>query len=168
MGSETHNAMASNIFYQIKGRKSWVFFPPSQTPYLKPALNANPFASQTHTIAQNPVDEISPWVSKLERYEAVLEPGDILFNPSWWWHSVYNLGSKDDLVIGCPVRYQQPQSSLANSPFLTLFMLSWVKLAKGGPEAFARDFSTVDESGRDGFERMIVGNRATSGNRVTK
>merc|ERR1712232_133434 len=151
-GSEAHNAMASNIFYQIQGRKSWVFFPLSQTPYLKPALNANPFASQTHTIAQHPVSEISPWVGKLERYTTILEPGDILFNPSWWWHSVFNLGGKDDLVIGCPVRYQQPKSSLANSPFLTLFLASWVRVSKGGAEVFMKDFQNVGSDGRDGFE----------------
>lgn len=167
-GSEIHNAITANVFYQIQGRKSWVFFPVSQTPYLKPVFNPNPFALQTNTIAQNPVDGVSPWVKKLERYEAVLNPGDILFNPSWYWHSVYNLGSEDDLVIGVPVRYEQPKVAVANSPFFTLFLASWIRLSKGGREAFLKDFKNIGNDGRDGFERMLVGNRATTGNAVGK
>lgn len=157
-GSETHGAMASNIFYQVAGRKSWMFFPPSQTPYLKAQMNAAPYAHITDTVAQTVKKGISPWVSKLDRYQAILEPGDMLFNPSWWWHSVYNLGGPDDLVAGCPVRYTQPKSSLANSPFFTLFLGAWIKLSPAAEHL--KTFQDVDEDGRVGFEKQLASQRA--------
>ena len=139
-----------------------MFFPPSQTAYIKPEMLPSPYAYITDTVAQNEKKGISPWVRKLERYQAVLEPGDMLFNPSWWWHSVYNLGGKDELVVGCPVRYKQPKSSLVNSPFNTLFLAAWVKLAS--PE-IAKTFQELDSDGRVGFEKTLASQRV---GRLTK
>ena len=35
--------------------------------------------------------------ANLPRLEVILEPGDVLFNAPWWWHTVENL---DDLTVG--------------------------------------------------------------------
>lgn len=55
---------------------------------------------------------MSPWMSKLERYTTVLNPGDVLINPPWFWHGIINLGDRKDkkLVIGAPSRYGQGHS----------------------------------------------------------
>ena len=76
----------------IVGSKKWWFIPPSQTPYLKPSINVNGFSAHTHTLVGKNGESASPWMEKLERYTAVLNPGDVLINPPWFWHGILNLG----------------------------------------------------------------------------
>lgn len=83
MGSDIHCAVGINIFRQIVGRKKWWFIPPSQTAFLKPSLNVRGISSHTRTLVGKEGGEPSPWMTKLERYTAVLDPGDVLFNPPW-------------------------------------------------------------------------------------
>jgi hypothetical protein len=35
-------------------------------------------------------------------YTSVLEPGDVLFNPPWWWHSIKNITPK---TVGIATRW---------------------------------------------------------------
>jgi hypothetical protein len=98
-------------FRQIVGRKKWWFIPPSETPYLKPSWNVNGFSAHTLTKIGKNDEPASPWLSKLVRYTTVLNPGDVLFNPPWYWHGIHNLdpmtNTASDLVIGSPVRYSR-------------------------------------------------------------
>jgi ribosomal protein L16 Arg81 hydroxylase len=48
------------------------------------------------------MDEDFPLWRYCPRYETVLEPGDVLFNPSWWWHRIMNESSP---TIGCATRW---------------------------------------------------------------
>eukprot|EP01038_Epipyxis_sp_PR26KG_P014313 gene14313-19197_t len=110
MGSDIHCAIGINIFRQITGRKKWWFIPPSQTVYLKPSINVNGFSAHTLTLVGKGGVTPSPWLNKLERYTAILSPGDVLFNPPWFWHGILNLVETEDinasgLVIGAPTRY---------------------------------------------------------------
>jgi hypothetical protein len=123
MGSDVHSALGCNLFHQVVGRKKWWVFPPSQAPYLLPSLNKNGLSIYTMTrLGSGKANtQPSPWLSKLERYTAVLEPGDILFDAPWFWHGVENLGSQDDFVIGVASRYMTPlfSSSFKNNWLLT-------------------------------------------------
>jgi hypothetical protein len=94
------------------GRKKWWFIPPSQTAYLMPSINVNGFSAHTKTLVGKQGAEMSPWMKKLERYSTILNPGDVLINPPWFWHGILNLGDKNDksLVIGAPSRYGQGHS----------------------------------------------------------
>lgn len=93
----------------ISGQKKWWFFPPSQTPYLKPSINVNGFSAHTRTYVGKKDMPLSPWLNKLERYTTIVNPGDVLVNPPWFWHAIINQGDYDshDLIIGCPSRYGQ-------------------------------------------------------------
>jgi hypothetical protein len=77
-----------------------------------PSINVNGFSSHTKTLVGKQGAIMSPWMSKLERYSTVLNPGDVLINPPWFWHGIINLGEKNDksLVIGAPSRYGQGHS----------------------------------------------------------
>jgi hypothetical protein len=112
MGSDIHSAMGINVFRQIVGQKKWWFIPPHQTAYLKPSINVNGFSSHTHTLVGKEKDSPSPWFNKIERYTAVLNPGDVLINPPWFWHGIINLGNREnnDLIVGAPSRYSQGHS----------------------------------------------------------
>ena len=78
-------------FRQMTGTKKWWFIPPSQTPYLIPSINVNGFSAHTHTLVGKSGEKMSHWMSKLERYTATLEPGDVLINPPWFWHVILSL-----------------------------------------------------------------------------
>lgn len=140
MGSDIHSAMGVNIFRQMVGSKKWWFIPPSQTPFLKPSMNVNGFSAHTHTMVGKSGEQESPWMKKIERYTAVLQPGDVLINPPWFWHGIVNQGeSADSLVVGVPTRYSGPASIKAafmSNPFMTLFAGAVIYIKYGGPEQF--------------------------------
>lgn len=112
MGSDVHSAVGCNLFRMITGRKKWWLIPPSQTPYVRPALNPNGFSAHTLTKVGKELGGVpSDYMEKLERYTVVLNPGDVLLNPAWFWHGIKNLGEDpDELVIGVPTRYKVPYS----------------------------------------------------------
>lgn len=153
MGSDIHSAIGVNIFRQMVGRKKWWFIPPSQTPYLKPSINVNGFSAHTHTRVGMNGGEESPWMKKIERYTAVLDPGDVLINPPWFWHGILNLGEeKDSLVVGVPTRYGGSQSIIAafkSNPFMTVFAMGVILIKYG------RDFKAQG----DVLEDKINANR---------
>lgn len=186
MGSDIHSAIGVNIFRQVSGRKKWWFIPPSQIGYLHASINANGFSAHTHTMVGKFDTDPSPWMNKLERYTAgkylsihiiyhgqfsfsvnmfrsfffaVLEPGDILINPPFFWHGILNLGSDpDELVIGVPTRYSGPRGVLAalrSDPVLTVVAAATM-LVKGDFIAKFRNPSTA-------FQNAIAGNRAARG-----
>lgn len=108
MGSDVHSAVGCNMFRMITGRKKWWLIPPSQTPYIRPALNKNGFSAHTLTkVGKEDGGVPSPHMNKLVRYTVSLDPGDVLLNPAWFWHGIKNLGEDpDELVIGVPTRYR--------------------------------------------------------------
>jgi hypothetical protein len=85
-----HCAAVSNLFMQAYGRKKWVLIAPQYTPFMYPAANRG-------VNWQSRVDFRAPDYSKcplyrfVDRYETVLEPGDVLWNPPFVWHGVENL-----------------------------------------------------------------------------
>lgn len=145
MGSDLHSAIGCNVFRQMAGRKKWWFVNPSWTAYLYPSININGFSCHTKTLIGKGGDEPSPWLSKLERYTAVLNPGDALINPPWYWHAIKNLGEdendKDSLVIGVPTRYGGPEcvkAALRSDPILSLVALAKIKKDYGSAENFRK------------------------------
>jgi hypothetical protein len=95
-GSETstgwHCAEIQNLFLQIHGRKRWLMCAPEFTPCLDPRV-----VSLQSQYCHSTIDFRDP---DLERYplyrhapleEAILEPGDVLYIPPFYWHCVANL-----------------------------------------------------------------------------
>lgn len=86
-GTTLHCAMKSNIFFNIKGRKKWTFIDPKYSKYMKGAISNNGlFVVSKHNYFKNP-----SVLENIQKYEIILEEGDVLFNPCWWWHCVENL-----------------------------------------------------------------------------
>jgi len=86
-GTTLHCAAYANVFYNIKGRKKWTFIDPEYSPYLSPVLSNNGFfvVSKLNYFKDKSI------LRNIPKYEYVLEEGDVLFNPSWWWHCVENM-----------------------------------------------------------------------------
>lgn len=112
----------------VAGRKRWWFIPPSETPYLKASININGYSCHTKTLLDIGDKKQSPWLKKLTRYTATLVPGDVLFNPPWYWHGIVNeADSKDDLIIGVPTRFRKGETIVA--AFRSNFFLTCVTYA---------------------------------------
>jgi hypothetical protein len=91
-GSPFHNAAVFNMFYQIDGQKKWWFVDPYDTYLAYPLVMFGRAAGVIGCLW--PIDynkEAFPLFKYCPVYAAVLNPGDVLFNPPWWWHSIKNI-----------------------------------------------------------------------------
>jgi hypothetical protein len=119
-GSKTHLHSASehNLFIQVFGEKHWILYPPGYDCVLTPPVTGTPYFHSEFN-PDNPDFNRYPAMQYLDRYECVLQPGDILFNPPSWWHHVSNLSHS----IGIGFRWFSADAFHLNptQAFLTLF-----------------------------------------------
>ncbi|MBD2603282.1 cupin-like domain-containing protein [Scytonema hofmannii FACHB-248] len=89
--SQLHYDMSENLLSQLRGRKRVLLFEPKQTSLLYPfpAHSKIPHMSQLN-IDQLDIDQF-PRFQKAKYMECLLEPGEMLFIPAFWWHQVYSL-----------------------------------------------------------------------------
>lgn len=85
-----HCAPVMNLYLQVYGRKRWVLVAPKFTPFMYPALSKG-LNWQSRVDFREPNYDEAPLYRYVDRYETVLEPGDVLWNPPWVWHGVQNL-----------------------------------------------------------------------------
>jgi hypothetical protein len=85
-----HCAGVSNLFVQIYGQKKWVLISPRYTPFMYPSATRG-INWQSRVDFRNPDDADYPLYRFVDRYETVLGPGDVLWNPPFVWHGVMNL-----------------------------------------------------------------------------
>lgn len=87
-----HDGDYDNLNLQVSGRKLFLLIPPPSHAAL-----------HTYGSAESP---INPFVPDLERFpgfnaaepvEAILEPGEIILIPKYWWHCVYTVESAVNL-----------------------------------------------------------------------
>lgn len=115
--SSLHCAAAGNYFHCIRGKKKWTFVHPK----FSPSLRAIPSANFAFVISN--LSEIPP---EVPTFEVVLEPGDVLYSPPWWWHKVENV---DDFTIGVAVRdHTAYWQSWRNNPLFMACSPYWYKL----------------------------------------
>lgn len=126
-GKETytpiHSAMPSNIFTQVYGEKEWVIYPPSLTAIIDCEPGKNFHRGAPHKKATGPFNPFKPdfeppynLYQYIDAINVVLKPGDILYNPPQWWHSVEN----KSVSIGVGFRWISPFSALRSSFFYSM------------------------------------------------
>lgn len=86
-GTTLHCAMKSNIFYNVKGKKKWTFIHPDYSPYLSAVLSNNGI----FVVSKLNYFKDKSLLRNIPKFEYTLEEGDVLLNPSWWWHCVENM-----------------------------------------------------------------------------
>jgi len=119
--STFHMENQCNLFVQAYGKKRWVIYPDYYSPALDPqpgkgiyrAPGVKPDKGLFNIF--NPDYETYPAYKYLDRYEVVLEPGDVLFNPCFDWHTVKN--ETDSISVG--YRWVSPSYGFKRNP---LFM----------------------------------------------
>jgi hypothetical protein len=122
--SNTHCDGLSTTVVEVAGRKVWRFVSPKDSPYMythvKHPLN---FIISSRVNLFEPDLQQHPLAQHITMYETILEPGDVLFFPSFWWHSVQNLDTITASFI-LPVM-DLPGSASRNLPLLLSFALNW-------------------------------------------
>jgi lysine-specific demethylase 8 len=83
----THFDLPHGVIAQVRGRKEWTLFAPEDQKNLYPFPfwgDIPVWFSQVDPRAPEP--RLQPRAARAKRYTFVLNPGDMLFSPSGWWH----------------------------------------------------------------------------------
>lgn len=113
-----HAAGAENLFVQVHGRKRWLIYPTSMNPAINASVIRTPYF-MSELDPDKPCAERFAMFPFADGFEVTLEPGDILYNPSFFWHQVENLSSS----IGVGVRWIALEAMLRASPTMTLLTM---------------------------------------------
>jgi hypothetical protein len=116
VGTKTplHNAMTPFVFINICGVKRWTLIPNNFIAVLNPGQADGLGHNDTKADLEAVDSEIYPGLDSIDRLEAVMQPGDLLFVPAWTWHCVKN----EAPTIGVRCGMIRPTSMV--SPSLTL------------------------------------------------
>ena len=119
--SETplHNANQSNLFVQTYGEKKWMLYPNYYSSVIDPSPIRNVYRGAPYKLESGPFDPFDPSFETpytlfkyIDGYSVHLKPGDILWNPPYWWHAVQNIGDS----IGVGYRWLAPWQAFKMSP----------------------------------------------------
>jgi len=115
--SPLHNSFSNNIFTQVHGEKEWIIYPPYYSVIFDPDPAWNMYRSVTQRQGDRfdsfkPDFEAHPLFKYIDGYKVTLKPGDILYNPPYWWHTVRNLTDS----IGVGYRWFPPLHCMKKSP----------------------------------------------------
>jgi hypothetical protein len=157
-GSGWHCATGNNLFFMVRGRKRWTFIHPDYTWLVYPLVNktCQTLISPMLMLMGRRYDadylrEHFPLFEYCPRQEVTLEPGDVLFNPSWNWHDVENLTEESVAVSS---RWIQPLA-VSHNRLIEFFMLFSPYLNRRRFTAIRqRGFSISDESVREVYRSM--------------
>jgi lysine-specific demethylase 8 len=88
-----HFDAAENLNIQIRGRKRFMLYPPGTSPYY-PCPMFSHAANISRVFRDGPqLDRIKyPKFDESTVREVILEEGEILYLPAYWWHQVTSLG----------------------------------------------------------------------------
>lgn len=90
--SPLHYDVMDNLLAQVSGRKKIILFAPEQTDLLYPFSVRSQIAhlSQIDNLNQPDLKRF-PKLQRAQPRECILEAGEILFIPVFWWHQVHSL-----------------------------------------------------------------------------
>jgi hypothetical protein len=137
--TSTHNDFMENLFIQVHGQKKWRLYPFEHTPIFDPPANRSPYKFTSYDPAK-PEDERYPMTRHMDYYETVLEAGDILYCPPYYWHHVSNPVKS----IGVGWRWNNLRTAFrASALFSTLEAFNTNPNVVQGIMMSLKDFNTV-------------------------
>jgi hypothetical protein len=84
-----HGGMTAFFFILPCGQKKWTLYPTAYKAIINPEVTA--FGHNYSDVnLSNPDLEKYPGMDLLDKYEGIMNEGDILYVPSWLWHEVEN------------------------------------------------------------------------------
>ncbi|PCI96753.1 MAG: hypothetical protein COB15_09195 [Flavobacteriales bacterium] len=128
-----HTANASNFFTQIMGEKEWYLYPVYYSPIIDPSPTDGMSRGAPIRTKEGPFNPFEPNFNNpyhiykyIDIYHMVLKPGDIFFNPPYYWHAIKNNSES----IGMGFRWIAPKSIFKVSKLyfmLDFFSKIWIK-----------------------------------------
>lgn len=87
--ANVHYDKSVNFVAQVVGQKRWLLFPPTEWErlYLHPSLHRHYHQSQVN-LTDPRANAGLPLLARAEAFEVVLNPGEVLFVPPFWFHCV--------------------------------------------------------------------------------
>lgn len=113
-----HNAMTPFFFVNVCGVKRWTLFSNHHLAVFDPRPDGFGYNHSEARVDMSNADEF-PGFDCVDRMEAVLHPGDVLYLPAWMWHSVKN----DSPTIGVRCGFVAPLRMLRESATLSFIRL---------------------------------------------
>jgi hypothetical protein len=89
--TKTHYDMMDNINIQLRGRKEIILFPSTQLKELYPRSAWNYMSNFSRVEIETPDLSRYPQFSRATPLRAILEPGDFIYIPIYWWHQFRTL-----------------------------------------------------------------------------
>ncbi len=106
-----HNANQCNLFTQVVGEKEWRLYHHHDTAIIDPNPARNVYRDAPFKKEKGPFDPFNPDYEEqyelfkyIDSYSVLLKPGDVLWNPPYYWHAVRNKG----VSIGVGYRWLAP------------------------------------------------------------
>jgi len=162
IGTGWHCDICNNFVVQTAGTKRWIMAHPKYSKYLRPTIGGGKTAivGGHYSLAK---DNLPYFPHKV----VDLQPGDMLYNPEFYWHSIENYG--EGIIMGLVSRECHVFRNFNMNPLFTSLILSNHAIASiYDPEARLRLFSaifgtsmmkpeeavhvTVDEEARTGYQ----------------
>jgi ribosomal protein L16 Arg81 hydroxylase len=89
--TKTHYDMEDNINVQLLGRKEIILFPSAQLDELYPRSAWDYMSNFSSVEIEKPDPSRFPRFSRATPFRAILEPGDFIYIPIYWWHQFRTL-----------------------------------------------------------------------------
>ena len=109
-----HNEFPPVVYVQVYGRKRWILYPSKERIFLDPRTERRHYFYTNANPEQLEEPEF-PLIKYGQRYEVILEPGDVLWFPPFAWHYVENLTDS----IGVAYKYNHIPAAFSSSKVLT-------------------------------------------------
>jgi hypothetical protein len=118
-GSKTdmHAATIQSLFIQVKGQKKWTIYPANERIFVDAFADRRPYY-YTDANPNNENDPKYPLLKFSKKYEIILDEGDVLWFPAFYWHYVENLTSN----IGVTYKFTDFHESFKMSKVLTILL----------------------------------------------
>nr|WP_322661335.1 cupin-like domain-containing protein [Dendronalium sp. ChiSLP03b]MDZ8206595.1 cupin-like domain-containing protein [Dendronalium sp. ChiSLP03b] len=105
--STLHFDRVHNIFAQVRGRKRILLFPPSNYlsfyPPLEKSIGIPEFSKVNPDVLNLELFPKFPWQEKIE---IILQPGEMLYIPPFWWHHVTAVDENISLSFWYDIKIQ--------------------------------------------------------------
>lgn len=89
--TKMHYDMQDNINVQLRGRKEIILFPSAQLDELYPRSAWDYMSNFSRVEIEAPDPSRYPRFSRATPFRAILEPGDFIYIPIYWWHEFRTL-----------------------------------------------------------------------------
>lgn len=135
-----HDGMTAFFFILPCGQKKWTLYPTAYKPIISPEVSSYGH-NYSNVKIKDPDLEKYPGMNLIDRYEGILNEGDILYVPAWMWHEVENFSDTWGVSYRFPHISQSITQSFAffikrllltDPPFWKVFYLSFFESSSTG------------------------------------